>query len=52
VTAAELRDFFWKIADCFRVFRQKALYRRRGGVRGRPGPPHHMAARARGHTAS
>jgi hypothetical protein len=48
VAAAELRDFFWKIADCFRVFRRKALYRRRGGVRGGPGPPHHRATRSKG----
>jgi hypothetical protein len=48
VAAAELRDFFWKIADCFRIFRRMALYRRRDGVRGGPGPPHHTAARARG----
>jgi hypothetical protein len=39
--AAELRNSFSKIADCFRVFRREALYRRRGGVRGLPGPPHH-----------
>jgi hypothetical protein len=32
VAAAELRDFFWKIADSFRVFHWEALYRRRGGV--------------------
>jgi hypothetical protein len=31
-TAAVLRNFYWENADCFRVFRQKALYRRRGGV--------------------
>jgi hypothetical protein len=48
VAAAELQDFFWKIADCFRVFRRKALYRNRGGVRGGPGPPHHRATRAKG----
>jgi hypothetical protein len=45
---AELRDFFWKIADCFRVFRRMALYRQRDGVRGGPGPPHPTVARARG----
>jgi hypothetical protein len=49
VVVAELRDFFWKIADCFRVFSRETFYRQKGGVRGRPGPPHHMAARARGH---
>jgi hypothetical protein len=26
----------------------KTLYRRRGDVRGGPGPPHHVVARARG----
>jgi hypothetical protein len=38
--AAELRDSFWKFADSPRVFRPKALYRRRGVVRGLPGHPH------------
>jgi hypothetical protein len=37
---AELRNSFWKIADCFRVFRREALNRRRGGIRRRPVPPH------------
>jgi hypothetical protein len=31
--AAVLRNSFWKIADCFRVFRPEASYRRRGVVR-------------------
>jgi hypothetical protein len=31
--AAELRNCFGKNADCFRVFRREALYRRRGVVR-------------------
>jgi hypothetical protein len=35
--AAELRNYFWKIADSPRVFRPEALYRRRGIVRGLPG---------------
>jgi hypothetical protein len=48
VAVAELQDFFSKNTDRFRVFRQMALYRRRGGVRGGPGPPHHVAVRARG----
>jgi hypothetical protein len=48
VVAAELRNTFWKNDDCFRVLSTEALYRRRGGVRGRPGPPHHRAARTRG----
>jgi hypothetical protein len=39
-TAAELRNCSGKIVDSFRVFRPEALYRRRGGVRGLPGPPH------------
>jgi hypothetical protein len=37
--AAELRNSFWKIANSPRVFRPEALYRRRGIVRGLPGPP-------------
>jgi hypothetical protein len=48
VAAAELQNSFWKIADSFRVFRPEALYRRRGGVRSGPRPPHTMPARARG----
>jgi hypothetical protein len=40
VVAAELRNSFWKIADSFRVFYLEALYRRRGGVRSGPRPPH------------
>jgi hypothetical protein len=46
--AAALWNFTGENADCFRVFRRKALYRRRGGVRGGPGPPHHTAGWARG----
>jgi hypothetical protein len=42
---AELRNSFWKIADCFRVFRPEALYRRRGIIRGLPGLPHKGWAR-------
>jgi hypothetical protein len=38
--AAELRNCFWKIADSPRVFHPEAFYRRRGIVRGQPGPPH------------
>ena len=38
--AAELRNSFWKIAESPRVFRPEALYRRRGVVRGLPGPRH------------
>jgi hypothetical protein len=38
--AAELRNYFWKIADSPMVFRPEALYRRRGIVRGLPGHPH------------
>jgi hypothetical protein len=37
--AAELRNCFWKIADSSRVFHPEALYRRRGVIRGLPGPP-------------
>jgi hypothetical protein len=41
MAAAELRDFFWKIVNYFRVFSRKALYRWRGDVRGGIGPPRH-----------
>jgi hypothetical protein len=40
VVAAELRNSFWKFADCFRVFCREASYRRRGIVIGGPGAPH------------
>jgi hypothetical protein len=43
--AAELRNCSGKNADCFRVFRWEALYRRRGVVRRRPGWSHHRGAR-------
>jgi hypothetical protein len=46
--AAELRDFFWKIADCFRVFRRETLYRRRGIVRRWTRGPHPLVARLGG----
>jgi hypothetical protein len=36
----ELQNSSGNFADSFRVFSQEALYRRRGGVRGLPGPPH------------
>jgi hypothetical protein len=39
-TAAALRNYSGKNADSPRVFRPEALYRRRGIVRGLPGPPH------------
>jgi hypothetical protein len=45
MAAAELRNYFWKIADSFRVFRPEALYRGRGVVRGQPGAPHTRVAR-------
>jgi hypothetical protein len=48
VATAELQDFFSKNTDRFRVFHPEALYRRRGVVRSGPGPPHHVAVRARG----
>jgi hypothetical protein len=35
-----LRNCFGKNADCFRVFRRKASYRRRGVVRSGPGWSH------------
>jgi hypothetical protein len=37
---AALRNCSGNFADSFRVFRQEALYRRRGVVRGLPGRPH------------
>jgi hypothetical protein len=43
--ATELQNSFSKIADPPRVFYREALYRRRGGVRGPPGWPHHRWAR-------
>jgi hypothetical protein len=36
--AAELRNYSGNFADSFTVFYPKALYRRRGVVRRRPGP--------------
>jgi hypothetical protein len=48
VAAGELRNFFWKNAKRFKVFVTETLYRRRGDVRGGPGPPHHVVAQARG----
>jgi hypothetical protein len=46
LTAAELRNCSGKNADCFRVFRREASYRRRGVVRSRPGWPHNGWARS------
>jgi hypothetical protein len=43
--AAELRNYFWKIAESLRVFRPEASYRRRGVARGQPGAPHTWVAR-------
>jgi hypothetical protein len=43
--AAELRNSSGNFADCFRVFRREASYRRRGIVRRRPGGSHHRGAR-------
>jgi hypothetical protein len=48
VAAAELRNSFGNFADCFRVFRREALYRRRGVVRSGPGGCHHQGARPGG----
>jgi hypothetical protein len=45
VAAAELRDFFWKIAGRSRVFASEGTYRQKGSVRGGPGPPHHRVVR-------
>jgi hypothetical protein len=44
-TAAVLRNCSGKNADYFRVFRPEASYRRKGGIRGGPGRPHHRWAR-------
>jgi hypothetical protein len=43
--AAELRNSSRNFADCFRVFRREASYRRRGVVRSGPVAPHHRWAR-------
>jgi hypothetical protein len=43
---AELRNPSGNFADCFRVFKTEALNRRRGGVRGPPGGPHHPPGHA------
>jgi hypothetical protein len=44
-TAAALRNCSGKNADCFRIFRREASYRRRGVIRGGPGWSHHGWAR-------
>jgi hypothetical protein len=44
-TAAALRNYYGKNADCFRVFEMEALNRRRGGVRGPLGWSHHRWSR-------
>jgi hypothetical protein len=44
-TTAALRNCSGKNADCFRVFRREATYRRRGIIRSGPGAPHHRWAR-------
>jgi hypothetical protein len=46
--AAALRNCSGKNADCFRVFRREAFYRRRGVVRSGPGGSHHQGARPGG----
>jgi hypothetical protein len=43
--AAALRNFSWMDAHSFRVFTSKAIYRRKGDVRGHPRGPHHGLAR-------
>jgi hypothetical protein len=40
-TAVALQNCFGKNTDRFRVWSWKALNRRRGGIRGPPGGPHH-----------
>jgi hypothetical protein len=47
-TVAMPRKCSRKNADSFRVFEMEALNRRRGGVRGLPGGPHHPWARLGG----
>ena len=42
--AAALRNPFWNMTDCLRVFGAGALYRRKGGARGWPSRPHHVVA--------
>jgi hypothetical protein len=44
LTAAELRNSFWKFVDSFRVFHSEAFYRRRGVVRRQPGWSHNRWA--------
>jgi hypothetical protein len=44
--AAADRDVFWKSDRVFRFFLSGGPYRRRGGVRGRPGGPHHQGVQA------
>jgi hypothetical protein len=44
-TAAALRNSSRNFADCFRVFRREAFYRRRGVVRRQPGWSHNRWAR-------
>jgi hypothetical protein len=44
-TTVVLRNCSGENADCFRVFRREATYRRMGVVRGGPGGPHHRWAR-------
>jgi hypothetical protein len=39
MAATELQNTFWKFADSPRVFHPEALYRRRGIIKGLPGPP-------------
>jgi hypothetical protein len=48
VAAAKLRNSFWKITDRFRVLATERTYRRKGGVRGGLGGPHHPLARPGG----
>jgi hypothetical protein len=43
--AAALRNYSGKNADSPRIFHPEASYRRKGGVRGGPGWPHHRWAR-------
>jgi hypothetical protein len=42
--ATVLRNFTGKNTDRFRVSELEGLYRRRGGIRGGPGGPHHPLA--------
>jgi hypothetical protein len=51
VAAAELQNSFSKNTDFPRVFASEASYRRKGDVRGWPGPTHHRVVHPQGSPA-